>query len=135
VWLDYESAYGAVLALFVIAVVAVYAYYMAQIAENFRGRIDRSPCHQPPEKINGYVSLAKHISDVMEKYELDYFMDYGTLIGAMRFNGPIPWDHDVDFGLLEASMTEHDVTASDIVNELERRGFATYHGMTLEHCS
>lgn len=37
---------------------------------------------------------------VCEKYELTYFAVYGTAIGAVRHGGFIPWDDDIDVGML-----------------------------------
>ena len=36
------------------------------------------------------------IHDICKKLDLHYFLAYGTLIGAVRHNGYIPWDDDLD---------------------------------------
>lgn len=38
--------------------------------------------------------------NVCEKYNLTYFAVYGTAIGAVRHSGFIPWDDDIDVGML-----------------------------------
>ncbi len=43
--------------------------------------------------------LLEVFAEICEKYNLKYFLDSGTLIGALRHNGFIPWDDDVDVGM------------------------------------
>lgn len=42
------------------------------------------------------LSLLKSFQDLCAKYDLDYFAAYGTVIGAVRHHGFIPWDDDID---------------------------------------
>lgn len=43
-----------------------------------------------------YLELLRFIDNVCEKYDLDYCLTYGTLLGAIRHEGFIPWDDDCD---------------------------------------
>ncbi len=65
------------------------------------------------ETRDGYVveSLTKHawaaemevlveFDRVCKKYGLRYFADWGTLLGAVRHKGFIPWDDDLDVGMM-----------------------------------
>lgn len=47
------------------------------------------------------LDMLKYIDTVARKNNIKYTLVGGSLIGAVRNNGIIPWDDDVDIGLLE----------------------------------
>lgn len=49
---------------------------------------------------NTELSIFKDIVSVCQKHNIGYFMLFGTLIGAIRHKGFIPWDDDMDIGML-----------------------------------
>lgn len=42
------------------------------------------------------IEILKQVTDLCEELHLRYALIYGTLIGAVRHHGYIPWDDDVD---------------------------------------
>ncbi len=46
------------------------------------------------------MEVLSDIDALCEKYNIKYFADSGTLIGAVRHGGFIPWDDDMDIGML-----------------------------------
>ena len=50
------------------------------------------------QKIMLYIM--KKIHEVCVKHTIRYWLDYGTLLGAIRHDGFIPWDDDLDIGMM-----------------------------------
>ena len=52
------------------------------------------------------LNIALEITSILEKHEIPHFIGYGTLLGAVRHQGFIPWDDDFDFFLFDDSYEE-----------------------------
>jgi len=41
-----------------------------------------------------------NVSEIFDKYNIKYFLIFGTLLGAVRHKGFIPWDYDFDLSVM-----------------------------------
>ncbi len=63
--------------------------------------------------------LMKDVHELFEKHKLLYWVDSGTLLGAVRHQGIIPWDGDIDIGL----RFEDGFRFQQLIPDLEKLGY------------
>ncbi|MAR15292.1 MAG: hypothetical protein CMG21_02420 [Candidatus Marinimicrobia bacterium] len=49
------------------------------------------------------VKLMIDVKNIIENLSIDYWIEGGTLLGAIREKKLIPWDHDIDMGMINYS--------------------------------
>jgi len=72
---------------------AMHSDYKGQIAE------DRRFIHT--KNTEAMVKLFRVVDVVLKHYDIKYYLDFGTLIGAARNGEFIPWDDDMDISIID----------------------------------
>ena len=52
------------------------------------------------KNIDDTLEILQKIINKLEQYKIQYYLDFGTLLGAVREKGFIPWDNDVDISVI-----------------------------------
>jgi len=66
------------------------------------------------------IEALGQVKEVLDKHGIKYWLDMGTLLGAVRNGKIIPWDHDIDLGLWDAQISN----IHQIHKEFCDKGFA-----------
>lgn len=59
------------------------------------------------------LQILAEIDRICRKYNIRYFAEWGTLIGAVRHGGFVPWDDDLDIGMLREDYERFKEVAKD----------------------
>ena len=72
------------------------------------------------------LEIVKQVKDICDQYGLKYYMIGGTMLGAIRHKGFIPWDDDVDLGLPRKDYEKFlDIAPKFLSNNLEIVNYKT----------
>lgn len=61
------------------------------------------------------LSLLEYFDNLCREHNLRYYVDYGTLLGAVRHQGFIPWDDDIDLVMFRDDYEKLKIIAQDAV--------------------
>lgn len=61
----------------------------------------RMPLLMPGEMKQQFYKIAENFDKVCKEHGIKYYIIAGTLLGAVRHTDMIPWDDDMDVGILE----------------------------------
>lgn len=50
------------------------------------------------------ISTLIKITDILDRHNVPYFLEGGTLLGIVRDKAILPWDHDIDLSITEESI-------------------------------
>ena len=64
------------------------------------------------------VDLLRRVKEVLDEHNIEFWLECGTLLGAVRDSKIMPWEHDLDFG---AWSVPHDIEVS-IAKQLSAKG-------------
>lgn len=52
------------------------------------------------------TEMLKEVSEICDRNSIHYYLAYGSLLGAVRHKGPIPWDNDLDIAVPENQLSK-----------------------------
>lgn len=88
---------------------------------------DEKKYYTSGDVIRRLYRLSYIFNDIMIEYHIPYYASGGTLIGAIRHTGIIPWDNDVDFCIFKKDETLF--SSKEVKKDFEKNGYRVEKGV------
>gem|GEM_PF-4698843 len=80
-------------------------------------------CFSDPYTLHGIIEVTHDVISILKEFNVDYMINSATLLGAKRFQAPLPWDDDADLDIIEK---EFEKNLTHIQNKLEAKGYTVH---------
>lgn len=71
------------------------------------------------------MDMLNEVIILCEKYGIQYFADWGTLLGVVRHGGFIPWDDDIDIAMLRKDYNRFIEVSNELSSPLFLKHYST----------
>ncbi|KAJ7354836.1 hypothetical protein OS493_029842 [Desmophyllum pertusum] len=70
--------------------------------------------------------MAYTVHKILDEFGIEHWLTHGSVFGAVREHGLLPWDNDVDFGF-NGSGTFASMNFDEFLSPFEAKGLKVYH--------
>ncbi|XP_048581974.1 uncharacterized protein RP689 [Nematostella vectensis] len=116
--------------VFIVVTLAVLHFFIIPTASGAYN----DECYLPQDKLNNLRYAIKTICETMDAHNMTYWLDYGTLVGAVRRGDVLPWDGDADISFLRDQ--EKYVVHEELIkiHGIQSNGLqANYKGLSIDY--
>jgi len=114
--------------LCVVLLIAIYFYLNLQ-QYSWYVRDIKSKCNIPQHEMHELKSLIRDTHKVLQEFHLTHFLVYGSLWGALRMKDVLPWDSDVDMGLMADEINHID--EQELIDRFASKNISIYYRLWL----
>lgn len=119
-----------VLTIFLVILVSLYTTMNLRNYGLYTGNhpfFPAQPCEYLDSKQKAQLlNMAYTVHNILDNFGIEHWLMYGSVFGAVRAHGPLPWDNDVDIGF-NGSGTFASMDFTEFLSAFESKGLKVYH--------
>ncbi|XP_046841231.1 uncharacterized protein RP689-like [Xenia sp. Carnegie-2017] len=93
----------------------------------------RFPCERTTQEMKELGELFKDVHEILNRMRIRHFLIYGSIWGAYRVQGPLPWDYDIDIGIL-GDEAYSKIPHNEFIKAFEAKGIKVDDHTSLSSC-